>query len=123
MDDIEIDLERLAEALPEMRRRAEERAVSARAPGELARLYGKPISADPNAAGAWTSTRWLEGWSGTRAPERGITLGQGFNMTPTEEFYARYEWLLNIGVEPARVREAMVEFRKSYRDETLPAEH
>lgn len=123
MDDIEIDLEHLVEALPEMRRRAEERAAAGRAPGELARLRGEPISADPNAPGAWTSTRWLEGWSGTRAPERGITLGQGFNMTPAEEFYARYEWLLAIGVAPERVREAMVEFRRSYRDETLPSEH
>ncbi len=67
MDDFaDIDLEHLAEALPKMRRQAEARAEASRAPGEMARLQGLPISADPNSPGSWVSTRWLEGWSSQR---------------------------------------------------------
>lgn len=121
--DIDIDLEHLAEVLPEMRRQAEERAAGSRSPGEDARMAGLEIAADPHPAGTWLSARWLEGYSGTRAPERGITIGKGFNMTPEEEFFARMEWLHAIGVAPARIREAMREFRLSYRAEALPAEN
>lgn len=123
MDDIELDLEHLAEVLPELRRQAEQRDAAARASGEIARLKGASIHDDPHQPGSWMSRRWLEGWSGRVAPERSIELGRGFNMTPEEEFFARYDWLLSIGVAPDRVRAAMIEFRKSYRDEVLPAEH
>lgn len=123
MEDVYIDMGAGLATLPELKRMAQERLQTFRGQGMAAKAAGLPITADPHRAGSWVSTRWLEGWSGTTAPERWVSVGVGFNMTPAEEFHALREWLGRIGVDQARVREAMVTFRRGYREEVLPQEH
>jgi hypothetical protein len=120
--DIDIDIDGLLVALPELRRHSEERTRAGRESGAAARLAGVHISDDPWQPGSWYSNRWLEGWSGTAAPERTVTIGKGFNMTPTEEYFARMEWMAKIGVSAPRIREAMKVFRLGYTPDALPAE-
>ena len=118
--DVFVDLGQLLVSLPELQEMARATAARYQAPGVKARAAGLPITADPWSAGTWPSARWLEGWSGTKAPERTITLGKGFNMTPSEEYLGRMNWMAAIGVPQERIREAMKAFRTCYAPEDLP---
>ncbi len=108
----------LREKLPGLAAQCAANVRRAQAPGAEAKAAGRWLDANPHRPGCWRWTKWLEGWSGTEAPERDAA-GGGFNMTPAEELARRLEWLRGLGVSEEHQAEAALLIRRSYRPDAI----
>lgn len=86
--------------------------------GATARRLGFAIQDCPHAVGSWMGNRWMEGWSGTMAPERTVVDG-AFNMTPADEVSQKIDWALEIGLSTDDASRVGFLTRRGYRAEAL----
>lgn len=108
------DLDQLRRFVAEMDQRRGARRRRWRLFGSDARLRGEGLEANPWVPGSWVWTLWLEGWSGTEAPERVVAPGGRFNMTPAEELTQRLLWLEELGVPEADRAQAAEKIVRGY---------
>lgn len=62
--------------------------------------------------------RWLEGWSGTEAPEREVEAG-AFNMTPAEHVFRFSEWVLGLGLPDGQAMRCIEACKAGYAPHVL----
>ena len=94
-----------------------------RAEGAAARTAGVSAIECPYYIGSFAANRWLEGWSGTLAPERKCVDGGGFNMTPQEDVARFTDWVASLPVTSEMAAKMLKAYRAGYRPEALPTTH
>lgn len=111
--------ERLRRFIAEETPKIDARNAGLRAEGERARASGLPATSCPHLIGSYVSIRWLEGWSGTLAPERRYIPGRDFNMTPQQDVEQFTDWVMSLALPDDSAARAIGMCRAGYRPNAL----